>query len=391
MFYFLSSVLYVGVFSLAAVFVRSKQIPPSNQHHKIALLVPAYREDQVILSVIENLTTQDYPQACYDIFVIADSFKKNTLAALAHHPVIVLEVSFEKSTKVKSLNYALAHLDSSYDIVVINDADNVPEPRFLAKINEAYRAGHSVIQGRRVAKNHDTPFAVLDAANEIINNHIFRKGFNALGLSSALIGSGMAFPFKDLKRHLSDIHAVGGFDKELQMALIEKGMKVHYLESALVFDEKIETSQAFENQRRRWISSQYVYLRRHFVKGISQLLMGNFSYFNIAILYNLFLPRLLNIGALITLSVGATLLMNKLIIPYYYWWLLLLAYGLALLNALPLKFINLRFFKAISKLPQAFFIMLRSFLRMKGANRKFIHTTHTKTEIDNTIFSSEQR
>ena len=384
-FYFLSSSAYVGVFSLAAAFARDRKFASTDQYHKIALLVPAYQEDQVILSVIKHLTKQHYPQACYDIVVIADSFQKNTLAALAQYPVTVLEVQFEKSTKVKSLNYALAHLDS-YDIVVISDADNVLEPYFLAKINEAYHAGCSVIQGRRVAKNQNTPFAVLDAANEMINNHIFRKGFNALGLSSALIGSGMAFPFKALKRHLADIHAVGGFDKELQLAFIEKGMKVHYLDDALVFDEKIETSQAFENQRRRWLSSQYIYLKKYFVKGAKALLRGNVSYFNIAVLYNLFLPRMLSIGALLLISLLATVLKDQLGIPYYYWWLLLLAYGLALLIALPVRFFNRNFFRALSRLPHAFFIMLRSLLRMKGANKSFIHTTHTKTEVDNTVF-----
>lgn len=389
--YFSCATAYVGLFSVAAKFTRPKSFPSASKHHRIALLVPAYKEDQVILSVVEYLLKQNYPTSCYDIVVIADSFQKVTLQRLSQYPIKLLEVNFEKSTKTKSLNYALSHLDASYEIAVINDADNIPEPYFLAKINEAYQNGHVVIQGRRVAKNQNTSFALLDAANEIICNHIFRKGFNALGLSSALIGSGMAFPFKKLKEKLSSIHAVGGFDKELQLALIEEGLNIYYLDNALVFDEKIETSQAFENQRRRWLSSQYIYLKKYFSKGINQLLLGNLSYFNIAILYNLFLPRLLNIGALLILSISATLLLDRLNIPYYYWWLLFFTYVLALLIALPAKFFNKQFFKTISKLPQVFFIMLRSFLRMKGANRKFIHTTHTKTKIDNTIFYRNQQ
>lgn len=384
--YFSGSVAYVLLFSLAAKFATGKKIYPTDQYNKIAVLVPAYKEDQVILSVVEYLLKQTYPNTHYHIIIIADSFQEETINQLSKYPVTVLEVSFDKSTKTKSLNYALNHLDSSYHIAVISDADNIPEPSFLMKINEAYQAGCSVIQGRRVAKNQNTPFALLDAANEIINNHIFRKGFNALGLSSALIGSGMAFPFQELKSQLATIRAVGGFDKELQLALIEKGMNIHYLHNAVVLDEKVDTPHSFENQRRRWLSSQYIYLKKYFFKGIKQLFRMNISYFNIAILYNLFLPRMLNIGALLLLAVAATLLHSEIVISYYYWWLLLLVYGLALLIALPIKFFDKNFFRAIGKLPHAFIIMLRSFLRMKGADKKFIHTTHTKTEIDPTIF-----
>ena len=32
----------------------------------------------------------------------------------------------------------------------------------------------------------------------------------------------MAFPYEELKTQLADIRAVGGFDKELQLALIKK-------------------------------------------------------------------------------------------------------------------------------------------------------------------------
>ena len=390
-FYFLGSVLYVLVFSLAGKFAREKRIPSTEKYSKIALLVPAYKEDQIILSIVEYLLKQDYPSEYYDVIIIADSFQRETIHKLSQYPIQVLEVDFDKSTKAKSLNHALQHLPSIYDIAIVSDADNVPESQFLTKINDAYQFGYPVVQGRRIAKNQDTPFALLDTASEIINNHIFRKGFNATGLSSSLIGSGMAFPFKELKDKMANIHAVGGFDRELQLAFIKENNSIHYLDNAIVFDEKIESPQAFENQRRRWISSQFIYLKKYFWGGIKQLLKGNVSYFNIAVLYNLFLPRLLNLGALLILSVIATVAAAKLTIPYYYWWLLLLTYGIALLIAIPAKFFNRDLVKAISKLPQAFVIMFRSLLRMKGADKKFIHTVHTKTEIDNTIFYQKQK
>ena len=385
--YFSLSVVYVLFFSIAGKIARRKTSVGNNssKHNRIAVFIPAYKEDQIIESVVKHMLNQSYPSSCFDIIVIADSFQPSTIDRLLRYPIEVIPVDFVKSTKTKSLNYAFDHIKGTYEIAVISDADNVLEKHFLAKINQTYNAGYCVIQGRRVAKNMDTSFAALDAVSESINNHIFRKGFNAAGLSSALIGSGMAFNYNALKEKLRSINAVGGFDKELQLSFISENKKILYVEDAIAFDEKIESSQDFENQRRRWLHSQFFYLKKYFVPGIKQLFRGNVSYFNLAVLCNLFLPRLLNIGALFALSVLATLAKEVLAISPIYWYMLFALYAVALLLAIPANLYNKRLLKTLYQLPNAFLVMLRSLIRTKGANKEFIHTTHTKTDIDNTI------
>ena len=79
--------------------------------------------------------------------------------------------------------------------------------------------GAKAIQGRRVAKNLDTSYAILDACSEGINNHLFRKGANGCGMSASIIGSGMAMEYDTVKNILSKVEATGGFDKILQLNL----------------------------------------------------------------------------------------------------------------------------------------------------------------------------
>lgn len=385
--YFSLSVVYTLFFSIAGKVARRKSTVPddSSLYNKIAVFIPAYKEDQIIESVVKHMLDQSYPSSHFDIIVIADSFQPSTVDRLSRYPIRVIPVDFVKSTKTKSLNYAFDHIKDAYEIAVISDADNVLEKDFLLKINQIYNAGYRAIQGRRVAKNMNTSFAALDAISESINNHIFRKGFNAVGLSSALIGSGMAFNYEALREKLLAINAVGGFDKELQLSFLLEGKKILYVEDAIAFDEKIESSRDFENQRRRWLHSQFFYLKKYFVPGIKQLFRGNISYFNLAVLCNLFLPRLLNIGALLALSLAATLGKEVLVISPIYWYILSALYTAALLLAIPANLYNRKLLKTLYRLPSAFLVMLRSLVRTKGANKEFIHTTHTKTDIDNTI------
>jgi len=138
--------------------------------------VPAYKEDSIILSTATSLLNLNYPSELYDVYILADSFQLGTLEKLRQIPVHVFEVSFDKSTKTKSLNEGFKRINKQYDIALICDADNVLQKDFLQKINEAFIDGAKAVQGRRVAKNLDTSFAILDACSEAINNNIFRKG-----------------------------------------------------------------------------------------------------------------------------------------------------------------------------------------------------------------------
>lgn len=388
--YCAASVGYLFILALWGRLFYRKKSEGGNEvpRKKIAVLVPAYKEDGIILSTASNLLRLDYPKELYDVYIIADSFQPQTISELRAMPIQVLEVSFDKSTKTKSLNQAFSQIDRHYDIALICDADNILARDFLLKINTAFSNGSRAVQGRRVAKNLDTSFAILDACSEGINNHIFRKGSYALGLSSSVIGSGMAFEFETIKDVLSQINAVGGFDKPMQLKIVQQGIRIEYLEDALVFDEKVDSSQAFRQQRKRWVSSQFIYLRKFFMPALGQLFRGNLSYFNLAMGNNLVLPRafllmILPLLVLVSVFIGKGFLIASLFV--------LLIYFITMWMALPQELINKDLWIAIWKLPKAAGIMFGTIFGMRESNKTFIHTIHTKTEINNPLFNEHSK
>ena len=354
---------------------------------RIAVLVPAYKEDGIILATARNLVQLNYPSELYDVFIIADSFQEETLKQLRELPLCVIEVSFDKSTKTKALNAGFSYIKKEYDIALICDADNILANDFLRILDHSFSNGARAVQGRRVAKNLDSSFAILDACSEAINNNIFRKGANALGLSSAVIGSGMAFEFEKIKNILGEIDAVGGFDKPLQLKIVEQGIKIQYLEEALIFDEKVDSSYAFKQQRKRWVSSQFIYLKKFFMPAVKQLAKGNLSYFNLAIANNLVLPRAFLLLILPALVVVTLFISPSWAMLFTVIWIL---YLFSLFLALPAMLVNKDLFYAIFKLPKAIGAMIAALFEMKKANKTFIHTVHTKTEVTNTLFNDKR-
>ncbi len=371
--------LYIFIFAFGGIFPHRLRKPKDDKKRKFAVLIPGYKEDQVIIDVASEALKQDYPREAFDVVIIADSFQQHTLDKLKEMPLKLIEVSFEKSTKSKALNKAMEQLPEDYDIALVLDADNVMEEDFLSKMNDSFAAGYSAVQGHRVAKNMNTSMAVLDAVSEEINNHIFRKGHRVLGLSSAIIGSGMAFEYLFFKNMMKEIKAIGGFDKEIELKMLKERHKIEYLENALVYDEKVQKEEVFSNQRRRWLSAQFHYFRKDFLTSLWHLVSrGNVDYFDKAFQF-IQPPRVLLLGLLSVFAV-LFLLLNYFTgspeILSIYW---LVVWGLCILSfflSIPGKFYNGQTLKAVLSLPRGMFLMLMSMLRTKGANKKFIHTQH---------------
>ena len=381
--YMAVAAVYFFIYAFAGIFPIKHKKEITQKLHKFAVLIPGYKEDTVIIDVARDATLQNYPVDKFEVVIIADSFKPSTIVELKKLPIRVIEVSFEKSTKSKALNKAMEILGDNYDVALILDADNVMETDFLTKMNVAFNRGYKAVQGHRAAKNTNTSFAILDAVSEEINNHIFRKGHRVLNMSCGLIGSGMAFEYAFFKETMQNVLAVGGFDKELELKLSLNKIMVEYLPEAYVYDEKVQDSKNFSNQRRRWLSAQVTYLRLYFLKGIYHLIFkGNLVFFD-KVFQMLQPPRILLLGfvtilafirvvlAIFNVSIDTFSLLNV-----QEWIFLFLLVFVSFLLSVPRKFYDAKTFNAILTLPKGFILMFISLLTIKGANKKFIHTEH---------------
>jgi cellulose synthase/poly-beta-1,6-N-acetylglucosamine synthase-like glycosyltransferase len=380
--YFIYVGIYTFMFGIASIFYKSPQYPKTIKQSKFVVLIPAYKEDGVIISVAEDALKQNYPSENYDVVVIADSLQKSTLAILHSLPIKCIEVSFEKSTKVKALNVALEQLGDSYDFAVILDADNLMEQDFLSKMEVLHlKKSLKAIQGQRASKNDNSILSFLDGLSENINNNIYGKGSVTLSMSASLKGSGMSFEYDLLKSHLRDMSSIGGFDRELELRLVRQGFKVFYAHNAVVKDEKVEKSEVFENQRKRWISSQYYYLKKFFWTGMAALFKGQFTLFNSTVFRNIQLPRLINIGLINILAVCSFFFYSNYGISHFYLWLLcLLLIDIGVMLSISRPYYSWRLVSSILSLPFIFLKMIILLFRLKGSNKKFIHTPHGSNE-----------
>lgn len=253
------TLLYLGIFAIASFISRNHESPRSKKQNRIVVLIPSFKQDDVIEQTVISVLSQAYPQRMFDVTVISDHQSEMTNMRLAQYPITLLTPNFAESTKAKSLQYAILNLPEFkiYDIVLILDADNIIEQDYLQKVNEAFEiAATKAIQTHRISKNRDTIVARLGAIFEEINNAIFRRGHINMGLSSALAGSGTAYDFNWFKTNVMKAKTAGE-DKELEALLLRQEIFIDYFEDIYVYGEKKRTTTKLNQQHGRWATQQF--------------------------------------------------------------------------------------------------------------------------------------
>ena len=377
-----ASTFYVFFFSLASLLPHrslSKKQSAAAERNNFLVLFPAYHEDAVILNSVKTFLQQDYPDEYFQVAVVSDHMQADTNRQLAVLPVTLLQPTFDKSSKAKALQYAVSHLSPLtshlYNYVVILDADNVVGPDFLTLLNVECQKGYAAIQCHRTAKNVDNDIAALDGISEEINNSIFRRGHNRIGLSSALIGSGMCFGYYWFRDHVGQLDSAVE-DRELEALLLKQGVYIHYAEDIYVMDEKVSNSDNFQRQRLRWMTGQVQAFCRMLPYIPKAILTGNINYIDKTIQQAL-IPRsiLLLLVPLFTLVATALSLLS----PHQSslkWWLLLACLILAFIVAIPSRLRTRAIFTKAVALPGLVWKMLCNVFHINIADKEFLHTTH---------------
>ena len=328
--YFAVCVGYIVIFSVASCFFKSQQYPQSHDFKRFAILIPAYKEDNVILDCIHSVLQQTYPEQLYDVIVVSDGMDDATNHLLyLESRITLLKIQEQESSKAKALRLATEHISYlRYDYVIILDADNLIPT-------------------------------------------IFRKGHIQLGFSSALIGSGMVFDFQWFKQNIIHTHSAGE-DKELEELLLSQGIHIEYADSIETLDEKVQKADSMRHQRRRWMATQLFLALKMGSNLPSALLHGNRDYL-LKTIQTFILPRSILIAVLSTIS-----LICSIISPFssVKWWILFILLTLSLYIAIPPDMRHKYAGKIIKQLPYFTIIMTLNLFHLKGMANKFIHTQH---------------
>ena len=372
LFIFISlTILYMAFFAVTSLFNRHSDMPKAKRQNRFIVLIPAYGDGKNVMQTVKSILGQTYPQRMFDVTVISDHMSEMTNFQLAQQPVTLLTPNFEKSSKSKALQLAVNNLPQFkiYDVVIILNAGNVVEPEFLTQMNDAYEAaGTKAIQSHRISFNRDTTSARLSSVFEEINNSIFRRGHIAIGLSSALSDSGMAYEFSWFKENIMKLHAKNE-DKEMEALLMRQHIFIDYFDKILVFDEKARLADDFNREHSNWIVTQTRTIFRN-IRYLPLALLNRHYDLADKILQWMLIPRMILMFVVILMGI---------ITPFIYfsialkWWALFAVILLIFAIATPNYLVDEHWDRTLFSIP---IVVLSSVLNKFSFGRKLLKSVN---------------
>lgn len=345
-------VVYLFIYALASLKRYKNPYPPAKKQHRFLVLFVVLRNGkEVIESINHFLDTQVYPREKYDIAVAATQLSEEDLVTLLQMPVNIVVPDKEQCTKIYAIQQVMERYSpQEYDAITIFNSDNKVVPTALELFNNAYYSGCDAIQAHRMTENLTSSIAVLSAASEEINNHLFRKAHTTLGFSSALIGSGMMFDFEMFHR-LAPRLSGSDLTKAMEIELLKENIYTEYMEEIICYCKKTEDTSGYSKERQRWLGAQY----KSFLVALTQFplafLQGKWDLCEK--LFQWLMPsRLLLIAYIVLCALIMTMLDWTLCLK---WYVLLSVLFISYLMALPEGEISRRFRKAFWTLPLLIF------------------------------------
>ncbi len=251
-----------------------------------SILCPLYKEVAILPQFLDAIAKLDWPKDKIDVLLLLEEDDVQTIEATKHmnlpayvRPVIVPH-SFPK-TKPKACNYGLNFVKG--DLVVIFDAEDVPDPLQLKKAYLGFKNSPEEIVCLQAKLNYYNPHQNMltrfFTAEYSLWFDVTLTGFQSINTSLPLGGTSNHFKTKQLKA----LHGWDTFnvteDADLGIRLFKNGYKTAIIDS-VTLEEANSNVRNWIRQRSRWLKgymqSYLVHMRDFFLfartKGIHAIL-----------------------------------------------------------------------------------------------------------------------
>lgn len=226
---------------------------------KITVLIPAHNEEIVIASTLEKIIPVLKKQD--SLVVVADNCSDKTAEIAMNMGATVIERhDLINRGKGYALDYGLAFIEANPpDVVVAIDADCNVASGAIEQLTECAVSTNRPVQGAYLMvkpnNSNSSKDFVLQFAN-IVRNIVRPLGLKNLGISSPLLGTGMAFPWLIIR----SVNVASGNlleDVKLGLDLNIVGYNTIFEPQATVTAYLPPSSQAAQTQKTRWIHGHF--------------------------------------------------------------------------------------------------------------------------------------
>jgi cellulose synthase/poly-beta-1,6-N-acetylglucosamine synthase-like glycosyltransferase len=247
------SVLFVEVVLAVTGTGKTSAAEPGGRRRRLAVLIPAHNESSMIAGTLRSILPQ--LEGTDRLLLVADNCSDDTAGvAAAAGAEVVVRSDVNRRGKGYALDFGVRHLErDAPDIVIFIDADCRIAPGAIDRLARVCARSNRPVQALYLMHARQGAGVNLQLAEFAwaVRNRVRPLGLHRLGLPCHLMGSGMAFPWPDIRSAtLATGHIVE--DLKLGIDLARKGTPPLFCPDVLVTSEFPLSKDGVVEQRTRW-------------------------------------------------------------------------------------------------------------------------------------------
>jgi len=343
---------------------------------RLAIIVPAHNEELLVSRAVKSLRASGGPEQT--ILVVAHN---STDATAANARGAGAEVLVYDDPDARGKGFALRYgfeyaLGAGFGAVMVVDADSTVSDNTVAAVETAFAAGAQVLQCRYEMESTTERANTRLAALAFRGFNVVRpRGRERLGLSAGILGNGFAIVREVLEAIPYDAFSVVE-DLEYHLHLVMAGVRVRYIDDAVISAEFPESRAGESVQRSRWEGGRLLTARTWALPMLGKMLRGKFRLFE-PICDLTGLPLAFGVFAMV-LTACVPLVWTR--------WYAAVAMGVVLVHVLTAAWAGPDFLKTLQLLALAPFYVLRKLWMIPGVLRgSSAKAAWVRTERDNTL------
>jgi cellulose synthase/poly-beta-1,6-N-acetylglucosamine synthase-like glycosyltransferase/peptidoglycan/xylan/chitin deacetylase (PgdA/CDA1 family)/spore germination protein YaaH len=250
----ISRLMFVGTLAVYQHWRERNAVFDPAYSPSVAVVVPAYNEEKVIVQTIVSLLASDTSRE-FEIIVVDDGSTDDTYGVVRDtfgKDPRVRVFTKENGGKPAALNFGLAKTQA--EVIVALDADTVFTKDTILKLVRHFKDPMiGAVAGNAKVGNRINLLTRWQALEYITSQNLDRRAFDVLNCITVVPGAVGAW-----RRELVD--RAGGFnhftlaeDADLTLAIRKLGYTIAYEDEAIALTEAPDTVRGFIGQRYRWM------------------------------------------------------------------------------------------------------------------------------------------
>jgi cellulose synthase/poly-beta-1,6-N-acetylglucosamine synthase-like glycosyltransferase/spore germination protein YaaH/peptidoglycan/xylan/chitin deacetylase (PgdA/CDA1 family) len=244
--------IVIGILAVYQKLRRRLPAPPAEFRPRVAVLIPAYNEERVIVRTVRSVLASDWPEL--EVVVVDDGSQDATYAELERAFGTDRRVRILRQPnqgKPAALSYGLSTITA--EILVGVDADTYIEPDAIRLLVRHFVDPKvAAVAGNAKVGNRHNLLTRWQALEYITSQNLDRRAFDVLNCITVVPGAIGAW-------RTAVVRECGGFpsdtvaeDTDLTLSILRRGYRIRYDDEAVAWTEAPDRWGTLVRQRFRW-------------------------------------------------------------------------------------------------------------------------------------------